>query len=101
MVAKNEAKASSSGKKVLKKAPFSLMAPDAQNVQLAGDFNSWNPEVTPLKKSTKGVWKINLNLSPGRYEYRFLVDGTWHNDPQCSARVANPFGEENCLLIID
>jgi 1,4-alpha-glucan branching enzyme len=101
MVAKKEAKAASSGKKVLKKAPFSLMAPNAQSVQLAGDFNSWNPEVTPLKKFTKGVWKINLNLSPGRYEYRFLVDGRWQNDPQCESLVANPFGEENCLVIID
>ena len=74
MAAKKEAKAASTGKKVMKKAPFSLMAPDARSVQLAGDFNSWNPEVNPLKKSSNGVWKINLKLSPGRYEYRFLVD---------------------------
>ena len=73
----------------------------AQSVQLAGDFNSWDPSVNPLKKYAKGVWKINLNLSPGRYEYRFLVDGQWQNDPQCSEHVANPFGEENCLLIVD
>jgi len=101
MVAKKEAKAASSGKKVQKKALFSLMAPEAQRVQLAGDFNSWNPEVNPLKKSSGGLWKINLKLSPGRYEYRFLVDGRWQNDPQCDSLVANPFGEENCLVIID
>jgi len=101
MAAKKEAKTGSTGKKNMKKAPFSLMAPDAQRVQLAGDFNAWNPEVNPLKKSSNGVWKINLKLSPGRYEYRFLVDGRWHNDPQCESHVANPFGEENCLVIID
>lgn len=101
MIGKKGVKAASAGKKVVKKAVFSLTAPDAQSVQLAGDFNSWNPAVNPLKKSSKGVWKINLNLSPGRYEYRFLVDGKWQNDPQCSSHAANPFGEENCLLIID
>ena len=101
MAAKKEAKAASTGKKVMKKAPFSLMAPDARSVQLAGDFNSWNPEVNPLKKSSNGVWKINLRLSPGRYEYRFLVDGSWQNDPQCESHVANPFGEQNCLVVID
>jgi 1,4-alpha-glucan branching enzyme len=101
MVAKKEAKSAAAGRKGLKKAVFSFTAPDAQTVQLAGDFNSWDPAVNPLKKSAKGVWKINLNLSPGRYEYRFLVDGTWQNDPQCSAHVANPFGEENCLIVID
>ncbi len=53
MVAKKEAKAASSGKKVQKKALFSLMAPEAQHVQLAGDFNSWNPDVNPLKKSSR------------------------------------------------
>jgi len=101
MVTRKDAKSTSAKKKVLKKANFSFIAPDAHSVQLAGDFNAWNPTVNPLKKSSNGLWKINLNLSPGRYEYRFLVDGKWHNDPQCATHVANPFGEDNCLLILD
>ncbi len=101
MVGKKEPTGLTAGRKRAKKAAFTLRAPDAQSVQLAGDFNSWDPAVNPLKKGAKGVWKINLNLSPGRYEYRFLVDGRWENDPQCSEHVANPFGEENCLLIVD
>lgn len=101
MVTRKEGKITSAKKKVLKKANFSLMAPDARSVQLAGDFNSWNPTVNPLKKSSNGLWKINLNLSPGRYEYRFLVDGRWQNDPHCASYVANPFGEDNCLLIVE
>jgi 1,4-alpha-glucan branching enzyme len=101
MVAKKEAKGTGARRQGAKKAEFSFMAPDAQSVQLAGDFNAWDPSVNPLKKSSKGVWKVNLKLSPGRYEYRFLVDGTWQNDPQCSAHVANPFGGKNCLIIVD
>ena len=84
----------------IKKTSFSFLAPEANSVQLAGDFNSWNPNVHPLKKSSNGLWKINLNLSPGRYEYRFLVDGQWINEPNCKSYVPNPFGEENCVITL-
>lgn len=76
------------------------MAPEAQSVLLAGDFNSWNPEANPLKKTSNGLWKTNVNLSPGRYEYRFLVDGQWLNDPACESYTANPFGEDNCVITL-
>lgn len=76
------------------------MAPEAQSVLLAGDFNSWNPEANPLKKASNGLWKTNINLSPGRYEYRFLVDGQWQNDPGCESYAANPFGEDNCVITL-
>jgi 1,4-alpha-glucan branching enzyme len=82
------------------RATFKFMAPEAQCVLLAGDFNSWNPEAHPLKRSSNGLWKINLNLSPGRYEYRFLVDGQWHNDPDCKSYAPNPFGDDNCLITL-
>jgi len=40
-------------------------------------------------------------LTPGRYEYRFLVDGQWRNDPECAECVANPFGSENCVIHVN
>jgi len=83
-----------------KRATFTFLAPEAQSVQLAGDFNSWDTNTHPLKKVTNGLWKRTLNLSPGRYEYRFLVDGQWHNDPQCEAYNPNPFGEDNCVITL-
>jgi len=83
-----------------KKATFKFMAPEAQNVLLAGDFNAWNPGVHPLKRASNGLWKINLSLSPGRYEYRFLVDGQWHNDPECKSHVSNPYGDDNCVITL-
>lgn len=101
MVSRKDGKSAAVKKKALKKAILSFMAPDARSVQVAGDFNAWNPSVNPLKKASNGLWKINLNLSPGRYEYRFLVDGKWQNDPHCTSYVANPFGEDNCLLILE
>jgi len=83
-----------------KRATFTFLAPEAQSVQLAGDFNSWDTNTHPLKKASNGLWKRTLNLSPGRYEYRFLVDGQWHNDPQCESYNPNPFGEENCVITL-
>ena len=81
-----------------KKATFKFMAPEAQSVLLAGDFNAWEPASHPLKRTSNGLWKANLSLSPGRYEYRFLVDGQWQNDPDCKSYAPNPYGSENCII---
>jgi len=89
-----------SKKKNHKKAIFTFTAPEAQSVQLAGDFNSWDPNAHPLKRTSNERWETRLNLSPGRYEYKFLVDGQWQNDPNCSDFASNPFGEENCVLYL-
>jgi len=83
-----------------KKVIFSIMAPEAQCVQLAGDFNSWDPDAHHLERTTDEKWEIKLNLTPGRHEYKFVVDGKWHNDPNCSDLAANPFGGENSVLIL-
>ena len=83
------------------KTEFGLLAPQARSVFLAGSFNEWNSSAHPLKQDKKGVWKISLPLGPGRYEYRFLVDGEWQNDPNCSSLVENPFGTLNCLKIVE
>ena len=76
---------------------FSLLAPQAVSVFLSGDFNQWNTSSHPLKKGKDGKWKISLSLDPGQYQYRFLVDGEWQNDPSSPECVANPFGTLNCL----
>jgi 1,4-alpha-glucan branching enzyme len=80
-----------------KKVDFSLLAPQAEKVSVAGDFNDWNLTKHPLKKDKKGVWKISLNLLPGTYQYRFLVDGEWQSDPSCTDCIENPFGTSNCV----
>ena len=90
----------SSMKQNHKKAIFTFTAPEAQRVQLAGDFNSWDPNAHPLKRTSGERWEIRLNLSPGRYEYKFLVDGQWQNDPNCADFASNPFGDENCVLVL-
>ena len=89
------------GKSKTKKVPFEFMAPDARKVYLAGDFNHWDTSANPMKKDKKGVWKAAVSLKPGKYEYRFLVDGNWANDPSCAGCVSNQFGSQNCVRIVE
>ena len=90
----------SSKKKAARKVNFTMFAPEAQKVCVAGDFNNWDTNSHPLKAS-KGTWKTSLQLKPGRYEYRFLIDGEWQNDPNCTDFASNPYGHENCVITLD
>jgi 1,4-alpha-glucan branching enzyme len=82
------------------KVTFSYSAPDARSVAVVGDFTGWQQAPVALKKDKGGTWKKTVSLSPGRYEYRLLVDGQWCDDPQCTDRQPNQFGTENCVCTI-
>ena len=78
---------------------FTGLFPDANAVQLAGDFNNWRPEQTPMKKFRKnGLWKVKLPLDAGTYRYRLVVDGHWQHDPYNEATENNPYGELNSVV---
>jgi 1,4-alpha-glucan branching enzyme len=83
------------------KALFEFSAPEAREVHLSGDFNGWNNISNPMKRDRNGLWKATLPLAPGRYEYRFLVDGQWENDLSCSCFVPNLFGSMNIVRTIE
>ncbi len=76
---------------------FAFCAPAARSVQLVGDFTHWQKNAVNLRKDAQGIWKTVLDLAPGTYHYRFLVDGEWRDDPECTLRVANPFGTQNSV----
>jgi len=84
-----------------RKVGFKVMAPEANDVFLVGDFNNWDSSSHPLKCNSKGIWSTSITLPLGRYEYRFLIDGEWWNDPSYAAIVPNPFGSNNCAIILD
>jgi 1,4-alpha-glucan branching enzyme len=75
-----------------------LEKPKAQQVILMGDFNQWNPKTHPMCRDKNGLWRKTVRIFPGRYEYRFLVDGEWHNDPHNTLRCSNSFGSENNVI---
>ena len=70
----------------------------AQEVCIAGSFNDWHPSVTRMIRLRDGKWAKELALPPGRYEYRFVVDGQWVDDPAATELVPNPFGTANAVL---
>jgi len=80
---------------------FVTLYPRASSVQVAGDFNNWQPEQTPMQKvGDSGVWQTEMNLSPGRYRYRLVVDGQWQQDPYNELTELNPFGGFNSVVEI-
>ena len=83
-----------------KKTKFTLHAPDAAEVFLAGFFNDWNPAANPLKRNREGAWTCTVLLEPGEHEYRFVVDSVWWDDPLNSRRRPTEFGCENCIVIV-
>ena len=87
-------------RRAAKEQQFSFRAPGALSVQLLGDFTHWQSQPVHLKKESDGVWRTSIPLEPGTYHYRFLVDGQWQDDPDCTLRVGNPFGTENMICEI-
>jgi 1,4-alpha-glucan branching enzyme len=75
-----------------------FVSPTAREVKVAGEFNDWRPESTPLTKTKDGEWVVRLMLRAGEYEYRLVVDGQWIEDPEVDQRVANPHGGFNSVL---
>lgn len=78
---------------------FELCRPGAQAVFVAGTFNGWDR--TPLTKVSTDEWTLQLMLRPGTYEYRFIVDDCWIDDPLAQDWVPNPFGGVNALVTVE
>ncbi|MFA6379349.1 MAG: glycogen-binding domain-containing protein [Candidatus Omnitrophota bacterium] len=81
-----------------KKITFQLSAANATSVLLTGDFNAWSQAGLKMKKEKNGVWKTDLELSAGRYEYKFVVDGKWWTDPANKHTAVNSFGDTNSVI---
>ena len=77
---------------------FHLEAPEAGEVFLVGDFNNWDVQKHPMKKEENGVLKKITLLLPGRYEYKYLVDGRWQNDSASDRFCVNCFGTQNNII---
>jgi 1,4-alpha-glucan branching enzyme len=84
-----------------RRVTFSYEAPSAKTVSVLGDFNRWDARIHPMKKNSRGRWNKIMMLFPGRYEYRFLVDGKWQNDPHNEQTCKNCYGSNNNYVIIE
>ena len=79
---------------------FTITAPDAQVVALAGEFNNWSPTATPMHKRPNGTWAATLQLAAGKYQYKFIVDGKWIPDPENPTKVPDTFTGFNSVVVI-
>lgn len=81
---------------------FIYVDDDAQNIEIAGDFNDWNP-VSLDKQQVNGqdVWSGFVTMSRGEHKYMFIVDGEkWVTDPLANMYEDDGFGNKNALIYL-
>ena len=71
----------------------------ARDVVLSGSFNGWDEHYLKMEKIEDG-WEIRLDLAPGRYEYKFIVDGEWMHDPANPNQVENEHHTLNSVTYV-
>jgi len=77
-----------------KEKTFNFYAPSAKEVFVVGDFNDWKiDDFSKLDRQESGHWEKALYLLPGKYRYKFVVDGLWFWDPKNSEKEPNPYGD--------
>jgi len=85
----------------MKTKRITFQHPGATRIFIAGSFNDWSPDATPLLNTDNGSWAVEIALPPGRHEYRFVVDGECGNDPQATETAPNAFGGVNAVLAVE
>jgi hypothetical protein len=79
---------------------FVLIAPQASNVSLVGDFNRWDARATPMK-AADGTWTVFVPLQPGMHTYSFVVDGShFMSDPTAPMAPDDGFGHRNSVVLV-
>ncbi len=89
------------GTKILKDGSvlFVYFNPQAESVSVAGSFNNWNVNANPMEKSKSGLWTLKLKLSPGTYQYKFVVNGKdWVPDPSNPQTADDGYGGVNSVI---
>ncbi len=77
---------------------FSIKAPEAKEVYVAGDFNNWKLDTGSRMEFRNGTWQKRVKLQSGKYHYRFVIDGQWVEDPNNALQEENPYGQKDSLL---
>lgn len=78
---------------------FSISAPDAREVYVAGEFNSWKlDDASRMERGNNGTWKKRVSLNAGTYRYQFVIDGRWTQDTDNPAAETSPYGSVNSLV---
>lgn len=93
-------KSSKKATPALQRVPLKYFFPHVSTLCIAGSFNDWNDAGHSLRPVDDGYWAIELDLAPGRHEFRLVVDGAWIDVPDAVEQVENPFGSRNAVLVV-
>ncbi len=81
------------------KVLFRFRDPQASTVYVVGEFNNWTPnQEARMEPKGQGLFETRIDLEPGIYQYRFIVDGRWVEDPENPRTAPAPFGGVNSVL---
>jgi enterochelin esterase family protein len=72
---------------------------DAEAVAIYGSFNDWIQTKNYCLKQADG-WVCHVDLAPGKYTYKFLVDGVGLNDPTSAATEDDGHGALDSVIVI-
>jgi hypothetical protein len=72
---------------------------DAGKIYVSGTFNGWSTLKNPMQKCDSG-WYIRMALHPGKYLYKYIIDGRWTIDPQNKEKEANEHGTFNSIVYV-
>lgn len=81
---------------------FSLEAPGATSVAVAGDFSEWEGLNALTDVDGDGVWTGRIRLEPGVHQYMFVIDGSdWVTDPRAERYSDDGFGNRNAVIAVE
>jgi len=86
-------------KSAKRRVKFAVQADRGNEVAVAGTFNDWDPARNKMRFKD-GTWAASLLLLPGRYEYKFVINGVWCVDPACNEWTPNAYGSLNSVVTV-
>ena len=93
--------AKKAAKPAKKAVTFTVHAEKGKAVYLAGSFNEWSTTAKKMAyKAKNGIYSATVQLAPGEYQYKFVIDGTWCADPENRDFVQNDHGTLNSVITV-
>ena len=91
--------------KTATKCRVTFKYPNEENFKtavLAGEFNDWSLEASPMKRLKDGSFSITLSLPAGSsYQFRYVLDGNvWINDLAADSYAPNEYFEDNSVVVV-
>ena len=79
---------------------FRIAAPQATHVFVAGEMTDWDAGKREMRRDADGNWQLTLDLEPGQWLYKFVVDGQWVQDPATPDHDADGQGGQHSFVFV-